>query len=56
MHVLANSPAPLPVCIPFPKPIQNPVLVELEKVVMVLKKEGVKPEVILAVRELELYS
>ena len=50
--MLANSPAPA--ALPIPYPCTKPCMVDLEDVLQVLKREKVKPEVILAVKELEL--
>lgn len=50
--MLANSPAPA--ALPAPFPYKKPCVVDLDDVIQVLKREGVKSEVILAVKELEL--
>lgn len=49
----ASSPAPMP--LPYPVP-RSKTVVDIQDVLQVLRKEGASSEMILAVKELELYS
>jgi hypothetical protein len=54
MSLLANSPAPA--ALPCPLPYKKPCLVDLEEVLQVLKREGAETNLVLSVKEMELYS